>query len=223
MKQFKKIWADPVWSKVISAIIIAIGAVIWSAISSKISNTDFQTAWITFWNSKIVLWQLTAGAIIVLSVYGIWKHFRATTFQYDDETIKLDQAIFQKIRTELLPQTGSIYFLRHNNFAGFSFKIESIHDLDKFELECKKSDFEFINPSLEQIKNELLEAVSDFTFQIGRHTFSTPNGRQTVPPEWELEQPDRFNTVVNDLHTTKFKICEKYDELIRLGRRVLKV
>lgn len=223
MKQLKKIWADPVWSKVISAIIIAIGAVIWTLISAKINDIDFQTAWINFWTFNIQLWWLTIGIIILLLLLWLRQIFKKSSFQYDDETIKLDRQIFEKIRTELLPQTGAISFLRHNNFAGFSFNTNSIEDLDNFEYECKKSDFEFINPDLEKIKIELLNSVDHFTGKIAIQTFPTNNGRQTVPPEWELEQPERFWEVVNDLHKTKFQICDKYDELIKLGRRVLKI
>lgn len=166
---------------------------------------------------------MTIGVIISLVLFWLRQYFKKSSFKYDDETIKLDRQVFEKIRTGLLPQTGAIYFLRHNNFAGFSFKTESIDDLDNFEHECKKSDFEFLNPDLEKIKLELLSSVAHFTRQIGLQTFSTTNGRQTVPPEWEVEQSERFWKVVNDLHNTKFQICDKYDELIKLGRRVLKI
>ncbi|RCR70725.1 hypothetical protein [Larkinella punicea] len=223
MKQLKKIWADPVWSKVISAIIIAIGAVFWTLISTKIDDVDFQTAWINLWTFNIKLWWLTVGIIIFLLLFWLRQFFKKSIFKYDDETIKLDRQIFEKIRTELLPQTGAIYFLRHNNFAGFSFNTDSIEDLDNFEHECNKSDFEFLNPDLERMKIELLNSVDHFTGQIAVQTFPTNNGRQTVPPEWEIEQPERFWEVVNDLHRTKFQICDKYDELIKLGRRVLKI
>jgi hypothetical protein len=223
MKQLKKIWGDPVWSTVISAIILAIGAVIWTFISAKINDIDFQTAWTNFWTFNIPLWWLTIGSILSLLLFCLRQYFKKSTFQYDDETIKLDRQVFEKIRTKLLPQTGSIYFLRHNNFAGFSFDTDNIDDLDNFEHECINSDFEFLNPDLEKIKLELLSTVTHFTEQIGLETFPTNNGRQTVPPEWELEQPERFWEVVNDFHKTKFQICDKYDELIKLARRILKI
>ncbi len=166
---------------------------------------------------------MTIGIIVLLILFGLRQKYKRSSFQYDDETIKLDRQLFEKIRTELLPQTGAIYFLRHNNFAGFSFDADRIEDLDNFEQECTKSDFEFLNPELEKIKMSLFNSVGDFTGQIAVQTFPTNNGRQTVPPEWELEQPERFREVVSDLHKTKLQICDKYDELIRLGRRVLKI
>ncbi|MCX6146034.1 MAG: hypothetical protein NTW25_02115 [Candidatus Kapabacteria bacterium] len=43
-KKLLKLWKDPVWSKVIAASIIAISTVIWTLISAKINDTNFQTA-----------------------------------------------------------------------------------------------------------------------------------------------------------------------------------
>ena len=223
MRRLKKIWTDPVWSKVISAIIIAIGTVGWALVSSKINDIDFQTSLTNFWTYKIPIWLLTILIFVIPLFFWTKPYLKNNTFKYDEETIKLDRQLFEKIRTELLPQTGAIYFLRHNNFAGFSFRTESIEDIDKFEHESKNSDFEFLNPDLERIKLELLSSIRTFTGLIGLQTFSTHNGLQTVPPEWELDQPERFWKVVDDLHSSSSQICDKYDKLIKLGRRVLKI
>ncbi|MGJ1526554.1 hypothetical protein ACR79H_12905 [Sphingobacterium spiritivorum] len=224
MKKLKKIWTDPVWSKVISAGIIALIVLIWSFVSAKVNDINFWTAWKNFWAFEIRLWWLTVGIVLVLLFIWTKKYYSQTvSFLYDDETLKLDRLIFEKIRNELLPQTGAIYFLRHNNFAGFSFDNKEIDELDKFEDECRKSDFEFLNPSLEKIRIELFNSIDHFTTQIAGETFPTHNGRQTVPPEWEDEQPERFWSVVDELHKTKFDICSKYDELIKSGRRILKI
>lgn len=223
LKKLLKLWKDPVWSKVIAASIIAISTVIWTLISAKINDTNFQTALTNFWTFNIQLWWLTIGVILLLFILSLYHHFKKTLFQYDEETIILDRQVFEKIRNELLPQTGSISFLRHNNFAGFSFNNNIMDDLDNFENECQKSDFEFLNPALEKIKLELLSYVKHFIEQIDNHTFPTNYGRQTVPPEWELNQPERFREVVNNLDETKFQICNKYDELIKMGRRVLQI
>jgi len=222
-KRLNKIWTDPVWSKIIAAVIIGLGTIIWTLVSAQINNIDFQTAWTNFWNLKISLWLLTIIVLLGLLSYWLIKYLKKESFEYDDETLTLDKQIFEKIRTDLLPQTGAIYFLRHNNFAGFSFKIENVEDLDKFEYECKNPDFEFLHPNLEKLRIELLEYVAHFTTLVGLETFPTNNGRQTVPPEWETDQPERFWKVVNDFHETKHKICQTYDDLIKSGRRLLKI
>lgn len=222
-EKFQKIWVDPVWSKVIAAAIIAICAVLWAFISAKINNVDFMTAWNNFWTFEIPLWVVTVGVFSIILLLGFRQVLNKESFEYDDETLKLDRQVFDRIRTELLPQSGTIQFLRHNNFAGFSFKTDDIVDLHRFEEESNNSNLEFLNPDLEKIKLELLSSVSHFTALIAIQTFPTKNGRQIVPPEWEIDQPERFREVVTDLHDTKFEICEKYDMLIKLGRRVLKI
>lgn len=223
MKVLKKIWTDPVLSKVISAGIIGLIILIWSFISARVNNVTLWTVWKDFWFFEIQLWWLAVGIVLILLFIWIMKNLKKDSFHYDEETLNLDRLIFEKIRTDLLPQTGAIGFLRNNNFAGFSFNNDQINDLDKFEDECRKSDFEFLNPNLEKIRIELLSSIDHFTTEIAGQTFPTNNGRQTIPPEWENEQPERFWNVVDDLHDTKFEICKRYDELIKLGRRVLKI
>ena len=62
----KKIWNDPVWSKVISAAIIAIGTIIITTISAKVNNMSFTEAWGKFWALKIELWCLT---LVVMALF----------------------------------------------------------------------------------------------------------------------------------------------------------
>lgn len=61
----KKIWNDPVWSKVISAVIIAIGTIVITTIFAKVNNTSFTEAWNRFWTFKIELWCLALVGIII--------------------------------------------------------------------------------------------------------------------------------------------------------------
>jgi hypothetical protein len=214
----KKIWNDPVWSKVISQgiiwLIIVIVPIIWSIIKVNRDEIDFKTAFVSILTFKIDLWIILLVTLILVLVYFGLTYFKQNHFSYDEDTIKLDRELFRKIRYELLPQDGSISFLRHNNFAGFSFNLDSIKDIENIEYENRKSDFEFLNPTLEKIKKELLEHISRFSNQINVNTFPTHNGFQTVPPEWEVAQPERFWKVVNDIHTETSFICDKYDEFV---------
>lgn len=226
IEKLKKIWKDPVGSKLIAAALIAIATSLFIYFKSIIQNEEFKIAFINFWNHKISLWIVILIFASIYTIKWFWKKNSVTkinAFEYDERTIELDKALFNKIRNEILPQDTAIGFLRHYNFAGFSFDTDILDGLYKIENENVKSDFEFLNPELEQIKNELIFKISHFTSLIALETFPTPQGRQTVPPEWEIEQPERFNKVVDDIHTTKFEICDKYDELIRKGRRILKI
>lgn len=224
--KFKRTWKDPVWSKVISVVIIALGSMVFSFIQSKIEGVSFSNSFRAFWTTKVQLWLV----ILLVSIYFIVVYFRSyllrkknPSFSYDDDTFELDLNLFMNIKSKILPYNRAISFLRHNNFAGFSFRNESLDDLEHFEYEAKKPDFEFFNPELEVLKKDLEGLICKFTSLIASDTFPTANGRQTVPPEWELEQPERFNNVVNELHAYKESICNKYDEFIKAGRKILKV
>lgn len=222
----KKAWKDPVWSKVIATIPIAVGTIVYNYIKSKTLNISFKKSFIEFWTTDIELWIAALALFLSLSLIWLIRQYgknKKKKFLYDEKSLQLDIALFNRIRNELLPQDGTIYWLRYNNFAGFSFLNEKIDQLSEIEYEAKKSDFEFLNPELEEIKEDMIYEIETFTDLIAGNTFQTTNGRQTVPPEWETEQTDRFNEVVNDIHNVKHRICDKYDKLIKVGRRTLKV
>lgn len=137
------------------------------------------------------------------------------------EFLTLDKELFSRIQN-ILPKDGSIYFLRHNNFAGFSFLLDKLDDLYNFEHECVDPNFEFLDPELEAIRGKLQKNIDAFTNEIGTSTFPTQMpGRNTVPQEWEREQPERFDNVVNKLHNLSANICDNYDKLVKTARRRL--
>lgn len=219
MKLLKKIWNDPVGSKVIAALIIFIFSVIWTVYSASHNNIDIWTAFLNFWTYSISLWIIALVSILLISLNLIISR----QFKYTEETLILDKQVYEDIKVNLLPQNGSISFLRSNNFAGFSFNINNLNDVVNFENALSNSTFYFLNPRLEKIKTELAVKISHFNTLIAFNTFVTPNGFQTVPPEWETNQPERFWEVVNDLHSTTNDLCRIYDELIKTGRTILKI
>ena len=229
MKLLKKIWKDPVGSNIIADIIkiilLTLLTIIWSSIDAQLKNIDFKTAWINFWTLKIELWIIFVGIIFFLIIYWLNKRFKSKKFRYNENTLKLDRELFNKIREELLPQNTVIYFLRHKNFAGWSFDLDYIEYLHKFEDENENPDFSFFHPTLENLKSELFNKISHFTEIIAYHTFPTKTGKNIneVPSEWADEQPERYQKVVSDLHKTKDEICSKYDELIKTGRELLQI
>lgn len=223
---FQKIWKDPVWSNVISVIIITLSTLIYNLITSKLENVDFKSVFIGFWNVQIKLWAISIiflFCLILSTIINYRKRKKVVSFEYDDKTLALDIELFNRIRNELLPQEGTIYWLRHNNFAGFSFDVEKLEPLDDIEYENKKSDFEFLNPELEKIRLELLQEISTFTTLMAENTYPNQNGRQSVPADLETEDHVMFWEIVNEIHANKHRLCDKYDELIRMGRKILKV
>jgi hypothetical protein len=215
---YKKVWTDPVWSKVIAAIIIAIGSIIFTIVYSKINNTTFQNSLINFIAIKFPLWFL----IILISVFlFLFKVKRKTkkSFKYDDETLKLDKQVYEKLR-QLLPQNGSINKIRYFH-SSLGFTLDEIEDIEEFEDYSKYSDFEFLNPELESLKNELVEKVENFTMKAYFKTRLTDEKRRVHPTREEDLEKNRINT--NDIDKSAKEVFLKYDELIKLGRRILKI
>ena len=227
--QFNKVWKDPVGSKLIAASILAIISSIYVGIKSYLESENFITVFLDFWTKKIPLWGVLSVLAISLIVYWIFKKSKSENekneidWTYNENTLNLDKKTFNKIKNELLPSNKAIEYIRHRNFAGFSFDDKMLMGLYDIEHENTHPEFEFLNPILENLKEELILEISKFTSLVGIETFPTHQGKQTVPPEWEIEQPDRFDKVVNELHQSTNRICNKYDELIRKGRRVLNV
>jgi hypothetical protein len=126
---------------------------------------------------------------------------------------------------EVLPSGGAIQFLRTNNFAGFPFDWEQLKDLDRFHHERSGPDNEFIDPEIESLRLDLQTKCSSFTGYLALNTWylSTPGeGRYaSVPEEWESEQPERFERVIETIHTQAQDVCDAYDQLIRTARRKL--
>lgn len=138
-----------------------------------------------------------------------------------EEAIATDIQVY-RLLVKVLPWNGSMSFISTNNFAGFSFSLSDLDQLNDYERLCKNPTFEFIDPDLESLRSELLSHIDKFTMTIATQTFPTNNsGRNSVPEEWEFEQPDRFREVVQVLHDTAHNAVETYSSLVRTGTRKL--
>jgi hypothetical protein len=133
---------------------------------------------------------------------------------------KHDRDLLQQLM-ELLPSEGVIKFINDHNMAGFSFEREELHPIDSFLAEWNNAQHEFVDVDVEHAKQELLQACQAWSRTIGTETFSMSNGRRSVPAEWEIEQPDRFERVVNQLHTQAQAIVDTHERLMRIGTRRL--
>ena len=134
--------------------------------------------------------------------------------------IKKDRELFQEF-LEVLPSSGSIDFIDTKNMAGFSFDPESLDDLREFYYNWDDAEHEFMDDELEEKRERLYDLVADYTSLISGNTFRTDSGRQTVPPEWEHQQPDRFAKVVSELHEKAEAVVEAHQDLVRTGRKKL--
>jgi hypothetical protein len=214
-------WKDPVMSKIIAAIIIAVGSLIINAFNSIINDIGFDNSVMNFLTYKIELWIILLTIFIVIGFLVIQQLIKKK-FAYSPDTLKLDRKLFNEIKS-ILNEEHTIDFLRTNNFAGFSFDTDRLGKLYDIEHENKRPEFEFLNPKLECIKTEMIKNVSDFTSLISFETFPTSTGRQSIPEEWETEQPDRFYRVTNEISRLQHQIVDNYEDLIKIGRRILEI
>ncbi len=138
-----------------------------------------------------------------------------------DEARAHDRALYDQL-TALLRSDGVIGFLDQNNMAGFSFPDARFEPVRAFYYDWNCPEREFISPELEAIRKALWEKVDAYTRLLAYETFPTRNPeRHTVPPEWEVEQPERFWRVVKAFHSLAGEIVALHADLVRKGKAQL--
>lgn len=139
------------------------------------------------------------------------------------DTRPADRELFQALKGTL-PSNGSISFINQQNMAGFSWPRHKLDDLRKFYYEWDSAEHEFLDPELEVIREKIHNLIGEYLDNIAINTFPANNpDRQTVPPEWEENDPKHFFDVVQKLHETAGSIVRAHTELIRLARKKLAV
>jgi len=140
------------------------------------------------------------------------------------DIISIDKALFRKFQ-EVLPSNGSIQFIAQFNMAGFSFSNTDLDDLWRFNHRWNDAEHEFIDGELERSRANLYYLIDDYLLFIALNTFpvSGSNDDQIVPPEWEVNEPARFYSVVKKLHDLAGQIFETHQQLIRDARTKLAV
>lgn len=132
-----------------------------------------------------------------------------------------DQKVLEHL-VKVLPWNGSISFIKQNNFAGFSFDCDRLLDFGYFRDACENPFFRFTDQELESLRSQLVAHLHAFERAIGQHTFRVGVGsRNTVLPDWEFEQPERFDLAVNEIHGAASLAVQSYETLIAKGREKL--
>jgi hypothetical protein len=135
---------------------------------------------------------------------------------------EVDKKILRDI-LETVPSNGSIHFLRNFNFAGFSFDRERLENLEVFLRNRDGPEHEFLDPDLEMARGKFRKELDTALEILALNTFVTEKGFQSVPQDWEWENPKRFKDTVNEIHAAAKAAGSAYDELIRLARKKLAV
>ena len=222
MKYLKKVWHDPVGASVIASVIVILLTPLCAAIWAWLGEDSFWSTLRKSANVDVKLWVVFVIALVYFIIKGLVAKYGG--FRYDSHSYENDKAVYDTILKEL-SFDGIIQFLRTNNFAGFSFRLSSLGELDDF-YHTYPSDpaFEFLNPKLEQLKVKLMKDIDEFEGLIAVNTFpGIREDLQTVPPEWETQCPERFWDAVNKIHNAARNICSDYDMIVKTGKRVIKM
>jgi len=216
---FKKIWADPVGSGLISAIIFAGGSASYISIKSNYQDKTFNEVL-----HEILALQLDLKTVllIVIPLVVIHLFLLSFRFKYSDSTKQSDIELFKVIKNTYLDQDITIRLLRDHDFSN-AFDTEIIHNLYDFISKCRNSDFKFYNPKLERLKIKLKKEGEALQEMICMNTFPINERFNRVSIEWGENNKEEFKRLVNGMNKTADKIVETYDKLILVGRKKLGV
>jgi hypothetical protein len=216
-RKFIKIWNDPV----ISGLTVFIITLLYNRYEASKDNLHFFETFKSFWLQPIPLWVLGIFLALIPLSYKIYK---TKKFQYDSETLKLDQNLYLKIRDELLTDE-MILNVKENVFSSISFKSESLFEIIEFRYEDKYSYFEFLNPTLEYKKDKLVASIVIF-HEITSGIISSHHGypdHLSIPTEWSYKFPDRLKQARLSISNAENEIAECYDDFRRTAKKILKV
>jgi hypothetical protein len=101
----KKIWSDSVWSKVISAVILAVGGFIIIVIYSAITKLSLEQSIEYLWQYKIELGPTIIGIILILLVLAIIKKIAEISPSKRDKMASKFHQKYKKFDEHILPIT----------------------------------------------------------------------------------------------------------------------
>lgn len=211
----KKIWDNSFCSQVIATSICIIFTPvltsIYPLINSFFNHKSFMDNWI-----EVLKEPLTWIIVVILLAITLYLLFRKKKFKYDEVSLKQDQLLLNQIITKDLPESFFNDYFR-NCDLGSSYLQEHLEPLMDFESFRHNPQYEFNNPLLENIKNELLSDISSFKDHIALNTIANGNGIVKVLDAIR-EDDKRFVTYKNKAHKLADNICINYDNLIRTMR-----
>jgi len=135
--------------------------------------------------------------------------------------INSDNALYEKF-IKTLPSAGVIAFIEQTNFGG-AFNTTRLDPLRYFTVDWDNAEHVFATAKLERKRKELLQASNDFLASIALNTWHVHDNIQSVPAEWDEDQPERFERVVSELNGLAKKVVVAHQELVALARKRLRV
>ncbi|MFH1094069.1 MAG: hypothetical protein V1739_07980 [Candidatus Omnitrophota bacterium] len=169
-------------------------------------------------------------SIIINIVLGICLFFKSAL---NDLLVELVKSIKEKalklkehdielfnLFLKVLPSDGSIKFIDEWNMAGFSFRWSEFDQLKEFAEKWTTPEYEFTDKKIEKLRSELQKKSNKYLWYLATNSWCNKNSVEliaSVPPEWEFEQPERFQEVVNKLHESAEEIVDIHRKLVSLG------
>ncbi len=164
--RFKNIWCDPVWSKVIAGIILAVLAALFSLFKGWISDTEtIPDAFTEVFTYKVNIWIAIAAFFLFLIVLGIIRKKREACKKppippfVNEFTRWRYQNQFWKWRWEWSP-TYKFYYVT-DLFIECPNCHEGVLDLEFMNYRCPKCnasyEFAWINGNPEGVKKQIIE------------------------------------------------------------------
>jgi hypothetical protein len=109
------------------------------------------------------------------------------------------------------------------NSLGDSFEWERLKDIEVFFYDRDGPEHEFLDSELEMARRKLHKECDTLLDMLAMNTWRTEKGFQSVPDEWEWENPKRLKETLDMFKTARKAVCSTYDDLVRLARKKLAV
>lgn len=169
--------------------------------------------------SKIIIWIVWfIWGLISKIIYDIYESHKKWLIDENE----FDKKIYIKIKDELLPLNWSIWLLKDNNFS-YAYKFEVVSDLFNIaDNYLDHPEIKFLNKKSERLKNELFILIKEFVLYLSWETYPNNIGYE-VPRELEIQDYEKFESIVSKIHDYTDNIWKKYNNFMDYWRKKFKV
>lgn len=181
-----------------------------------------RAKWSIAWDDQLMRLQHVEHAdqlleqILGISVFEYQARHYPETIGATSSLSERDRKLLKRFH-KVLPFSGGIKFLAENSVAGLSFDPSELSDIFRFWHDWSDAAHQFSHPILERARRILHILVGQYQGYLAMWTSPTHNGRQTVPQEWEEEEPTKFRRVVDELHRMAGEIVHFHQEFVSLA------
>ena len=146
----------------------------------------------------------------------------ATKRKESERITEVDKALFQEF-LEIFPSGSRSSYLLETHDFGNSFRLESLHDIDKFVNEWNCPEKKFIDPKLESLRHDFWTKCNEFSWLLAEKSSPTAVGMQSVVPDRHRDDwnwPDWVENdvkAVNEMASEVFKLHQEFIQVMRLA------